>query len=199
MRVAIGLCHHPIKDQRGNIVATNITNLDIHDIARAARVYGVERYYLIHPLQDQQQFVHRILDHWRVGEGASFNHMRKTSLTMVHTAASLEKALEDWGQGSKVKAKLISTHPRPVEGVPAVTFRGLKAEIDASRALKDVPLEDQPRIFLLFGTGFGLTDEMMRGCDALLEGIRGASADDYRHLSVRSAVSICLDRLLGPW
>lgn len=195
MRIAVGLCHHPIKDQRGNVVATNITNLDIHDIARACRVYGVERYYLIHPLQDQQQFVHRILDHWRVGEGASFNHMRKTSLTMVHTADSLAKALADWGG----RAKLVSTHPRPVEGVPAVTFRALKSEIDASRARKDVPPEEQPRLFLLFGTGFGLTDEMMRSCDALLEGIRGASADDYRHLSVRSAVSICLDRLLGPW
>ncbi|MES2963505.1 MAG: RNA methyltransferase [Bdellovibrionota bacterium] len=207
MRIAVGLCHHPIKDQRGNIVATNITNLDIHDIARACRVYGVERYYLIHPLDDQQQFVHRILDHWRVGEGSAFNHMRKTSLTMVHTAPSLEKALEEWGKGSgqeagpgaRKKTKLVSTHPRPVDGVPAVTFRELKAEIDASRARQDVPLDDQPRIFLLFGTGFGLTDEMMRSCDALLEGIRGASVDDYRHLSVRSAVSICLDRLLGPW
>ncbi|MCB0412258.1 MAG: hypothetical protein KDD22_07010, partial [Bdellovibrionales bacterium] len=36
-------------------------------------------------------------------------------------------------------------------------------------------------------------------CDALLEPIKGVGAQDYRHLSVRSAVSICLDRLLGAW
>ena len=195
MRVAIGLLHYPIRDRRGTVVATNITNLDIHDIARASRVYGIERYYLIHPLRDQLSFVERILDHWRVGEGASFNPMRKTSLTMVHTAESLEKALADWGG----EIRLVSTHARKFEDVPAVTFRALRAEIEAARAQPEGSPEHEKKLFLLFGTGFGLTDEVMRSCHQLLEPIRGASKDDYRHLSVRSAVSICLDRLLGPW
>ena len=195
MRIAVGLLHYPIKDRRGTVVATNITNLDIHDIARASRVYGIERYYLIHPLRDQLSFVERILDHWRVGEGANFNPMRKTSLTMVHTAESLEKALIDWGGD----IKLVSTHARKLEGVPAVSFRDLRAEIEESRKHPEGSAERERKLFLLFGTGFGLTDEVMKSCQALLEPIRGASADDYRHLSVRSAVSICLDRLLGPW
>nr|HPI41871.1 RNA methyltransferase [Pseudobdellovibrionaceae bacterium] len=38
----------------------------------------------------------------------------------------------------------------------------------------------------------------LKSCDGVLEGIQGASVDNYRHLSVRSAVSICLDRLLSP-
>jgi hypothetical protein len=44
-----------------------------------------------------------------------------------------------------------------------------------------------------------LSDEVLESCDFLLEPIKGPSADDYRHLSVRSAVSICLDRLLSQW
>nr|WP_295900801.1 RNA methyltransferase [uncultured Bdellovibrio sp.] len=32
-----------------------------------------------------------------------------------------------------------------------------------------------------------------------MESIRGAPPKDYRHLSVSSAVSICLDRVMGPW
>jgi hypothetical protein len=196
MKVAVGLLHYPIFDARKNIVATNITNLDIHDIARASRVYGVDRYYLIHPMQDQLMFVSRILEHWRIGDGAKFNPMRRTALTMVHTAESLDSALQDWGGD----AELIGTHARKFEDVPLVAFKDLKAEMDARRAEEKAqksPESEEKRIFLLFGTGYGLTDDVMRRCSRLLEPIRGSSIDDYRHLSVRSAVSICLDRLLG--
>jgi hypothetical protein len=202
MKVAVGLLHYPIFDARKNIVATNITNLDIHDIARASRVYGVDRYYLIHPMQDQLMFVSRILEHWRIGDGAKFNPMRRTALTMVHTAESLDSALQDWGG----EPELIGTHARKFEDVPQVSFKDLKVEIDARRAQdqarnkaqkQDLAPSEEKRIFLLFGTGYGLTDDVMRRCSRLLEPIRGSSIDDYRHLSVRSAVSICLDRLLG--
>lgn len=190
MKIAVGLLHHPIYDRQKKVVATNITNLDVHDIARACRVYGVERYYLIHPMQEQLMFVSRLLEHWRIGDGARFNPMRRTALTMVHTAESLDAAVADWRGSSEDETWLVSTHARTLEGVPAIGFRDLRQKI-AEKA--------DTRLFLLFGTGFGLTEEVMRGCTYLLEPIRGASADDYRHLSVRSAVSICLDRLLGPW
>lgn len=186
MRVAVGLLHYPIYDRQRKIVATNITNLDVHDIARACRVYGVERYYIIHPMQEQLMFVSRLLDHWRIGDGAKFNPMRKTALTMVHTAPSLEAAVRDWGG----EPELVATHARTVEGGAGISFKGLRAHMEKS---------PDGRLFLLFGTGFGMTDEIMKQCSHILEPIRGASADDYRHLSVRSAVSICLDRLLGAW
>ena len=52
--MAIALVHFPIVDGQKDVVATNITNFDIHDIARAATVYAVEKYYLIHPVQEQK-------------------------------------------------------------------------------------------------------------------------------------------------
>jgi hypothetical protein len=186
MRVSVGLVHHPIYDSAKKIVATNITNLDIHDIARACRVYGIERYYLIHPMQDQLSFVHRILDHWRVGEGAKFNAMRAGSLNMVHTAESIEAAIKDWGGNVKSAA----THARNDQNKPITSFKALRQEIEK-------PGED--KLLLLFGTGYGLTENVINGCEWLLEPIKGASKDDYRHLSVRSAASICLDRLFGSW
>ncbi|MGL4804448.1 MAG: RNA methyltransferase, partial [Cetobacterium sp.] len=54
--------------------------------------------------------------------------------------------------------------------------------------------DDQPYL-ILFGTGWGLIDEVMEMSDYILEPIRGNA--EYNHLSVRSAVSIILDRLLG--
>ncbi len=185
-RVAIGLIHYPVYDRLKKVVATNVTNFDIHDIARAARVYGVEKYYIIHPMQDQQMFVERVLDHWRTGFGAKFNPKRKTALTMVKTAGSLESALKDWGAENPL---IVSTHARKFDGVRNFSFPELKNEIFAHK---------QP-LFLIFGTGFGLTEDFMVQCNGVLEGIRGAPPEDYRHLSVRSAVSICLDRVLGPW
>lgn len=183
-RLAIGLVHYPIYDRLRKTVATNVTNFDIHDIARAARVYGVEKYYIIHPMKEQLMFVERVLDHWRTGVGSKFNPMRKTALTQVYTAESIEKALADW---NVPEALTIATHARYVEGVASYDFKGLRHELHV----------DKKPIFLLFGTGFGMTEETMKGCSGVLESIRGSSQDDYRHLSVRSAVSICLDRLMG--
>jgi hypothetical protein len=193
VKIAVGLVHYPIRDRHKKIVATNVTNLDVHDIARASRVFGVSRYYVIHPMQDQRSFVHRMLDHWRVGDGAQYNPMRKTALTMVDTAESLDAAIEDWNQKDGVTGRplIVSTHARALEGVPQVSFRELRAKIEAGGP--------EDRLFLIFGTGFGLTEEFMRGCDMLLEPVTGAPPDDYRHLSVRSAVSIILDRLRGAW
>ncbi len=185
-RLAIALVHHPILDREKKIVATNITNFDIHDIARAATVYGVEKYYIIHPMREQLMFVDRILDHWRVGQGAKFNPFRRTALENVVPFESLDLVKKDWGDRVG-EFKTVVTHARPVEGLESWTISDFRDHLKSMPGL------------LIFGTGFGLTEEFMKGQDALLESIRGAPPRDYRHLSVRSAVSIYLDRILGPW
>lgn len=186
-KLAIALLHYPILDRQKHVVATNITNFDVHDIARAARVYGVEKYYIIHPMREQLMFVERILDHWRVGEGSKYNPYRKRALDQVRVAETLEQAVQDWAPGEEVLT--VGTHARPVEGAPFFTVPELRKEL----------WEEQKRVFLIFGTGFGMTEPYMQGLGGILESIRGAPPDDFRHLSVRSAVSIYLDRLMGPW
>ncbi len=57
------------------------------------------------------------------------------------------------------------------------------------------PGEVPPLSKVLFGTGYGLSDEVLKAADALLEPIGDPS--DWNHLSVRGAVAIVLDRLLG--
>ena len=183
-RLAIALVHYPILDREKEIVATNVTNFDIHDIARAARMYGAEKYYIIHPMQEQLMFVERVLDHWRVGQGSQYNPSRKEALSIVQTAESFEKALKDWGVP---EAQVVTTHARTVNGAQAVTFS----------ALRDLIHDDKKPCFLVFGTGYGLTDDFMSKSGLVLESIRSSGVDDFRHLSVRSAVSICLDRLMG--
>jgi hypothetical protein len=186
MSLALALLHYPIFDRDRRIVATNITNFDIHDIARAATVYGVDRYYLIHPVPEQLMFVARVLDHWRVGEGSRYNMYRKRSLERVCTAKDLEQVKTDWKPDV-----VIGTHARPVEGTRSLSC------LDAKNMLRGTDGKDR-RVLLVFGTGYGMTEDTLRGMDWVLESIRGAPPADFRHLSVRSAVSIYLDRLVGP-
>lgn len=181
--VSIGLVHYPVYDKNREVVATAVTNLDIHDIARAARTFGLARYYVITPVPDQRALVERIADHWRTGWGAAYNPKRKAALDILTVVASLDEALAEMTAAHGVPPKIVVTgakgHPRSIK------FAGM------SRLLGET---EQPYL-LLFGTGWGMTEELFDRADFVLEPVKGPG--DYNHLSVRSAASIILDRLLG--
>jgi hypothetical protein len=182
-RVHVALIHWPVFDRARSIVCTNVTNFDIHDIARAARTYGVEKYFIVNRLKEQLSFVSRVLEHWRLGVGSEYNPSRKTALGMVELSETLEDVLKTFPQ----KPLVITTSAREL-GKPRVGFKDLRERIWRG--------EDRD-VLLVFGTGFGLAESVLNQADMLLEPLKGDSPDDYRHLSVRSAVSIILDRLLG--
>lgn len=186
--LAVGLVHHPVRDRAQTVVATNVTNFDIHDIARASRAYGIDRYFIIHPHEEQLMFVARVLDHWKTGEGSRLNPMRKTALERVELVHNVEEAAKVWGFEN---VQVVGTTAREIPGVERVSFRALRENLRDEKNAKPT--------LLLFGTGFGMTQELLETCDLLLEPIKGAPPADYRHLSVRSAVTICLDRLVGAW
>ena len=49
----VGLVHYPIYDKNFNVIATAITNYDLHDISRSAKTYGVKKYFIIHHIEAQ--------------------------------------------------------------------------------------------------------------------------------------------------
>ena len=61
MNVHVALLHYPVYNRQRQIIISSVTNLDIHDIARAALTYGVHRFYLVTPLKDQLQLIQRSL------------------------------------------------------------------------------------------------------------------------------------------
>ncbi len=182
--VYIALVHWPVYDAKRKIVATNVTNFDIHDIARAARTYGVKKYFIVHRIQEQLMFVSRVLDHWRVGEGAKHNIMRKSALDMIELKETVEQVVQ-------------SFETPPLVLATSARLTGIALQKTFVETKKMIFETEGPPLLILFGTGFGLHEDVLNLCDIALEPIRGSSQDDYRHLSVRSAVSICLDRLLG--
>jgi hypothetical protein len=81
----VALIHYPVLDRNGRIVTSAITSLDLHDIARAARTYGLRGFYVVHPAADQRQFADRLLDHWRLDHGRLYDSRRREALDLVET------------------------------------------------------------------------------------------------------------------
>ena len=178
----IVLVHHPVVNTTGEIIGSAVTNLDIHDIARAGKTYGVDNYYIVTPYEDQQTLVTEILDHWKTGHGASRNPARKEALELVQLADSLDTVVKTITKKRGQAPQLIGTSARMQEKI--LSYSEVRAKIAEKEA-----------ILLLFGTAYGLAPQVMEMTDYCLPPV-GANTG-YNHLSVRSAVSIILDRLLS--
>ncbi len=179
--VYVGLVHYPVYNQHREIITTTVANLDIHDISRCCRTYGVKRFFIITPVQAQREIVKRIVEHWTRGVGALLNPDRREALERVKPAPSIEETVRRIEEREKSKPMVVSTSAMASSRV--ISFHDLKWKL---------LLEERP-LLLLFGTGWGLAEEVKSWSDYVLEPIEWKS--DYNHLSVRSAVSIVLDRL----
>jgi hypothetical protein len=181
--LAIALVHYPVYNKHHEVVTSALTNLDQHDIARSAKTFGLDRFYIVTPSEEQQKLAERISGHWQQGWGAGYNPDRRQALDIVRVTSTIEAAIEDFQSGFSNTVKIAVTGAARRPGSMALaTFRKL---------LRDT---DQPYLLLL-GTGWGLTEECFATADLVLEPITGNGP--YNHLSVRSAAAIMLDRLMG--
>ncbi len=182
--VYVALVHHPIKGAHGEIITTSVTNIDVHDIARSARTYGVARYYVVTPIRAQHEIMKRIIEHWAEGDGLRRIPTRIGALERCAASVSLEEAVSDIAAREGEAPQVMVTQ----------ASRGSRVAIpfgDAAEKLRERPT------LIVFGTGRGLADEIISSADWLIEPIVGAPGSDYNHLSVRAAAAIVLDRLLS--
>lgn len=177
----LALLHFPVYDKGHQVVTTSITNMDIHDIARSARTYGVMRYFVVSPVRTLRALSEKILDHWRHGYGSSYNETRKDALSLVALADDLDETVRMITDESGEAPRVVVTSAR--SGARRSSFAEVKRFLDAPGA----PL------LVVLGTGWGLTEEVLDKADIVLEPIFGTGA--YNHLSVRAAAAIMLDRL----
>ena len=178
--MALALIHHPVVDKNGKTIAAAVTNLDLHDIARAAKTFGVEPFYVVTPLTDQQQLVTEIIDHWVTGVGARYNPDRREALALIRLQPSLQAALDELSARWDAKPQVVVTSAQMAA-----------SDLDWD-GLRHLAAGDRP-VLLIFGTAWGLAPEVIAQADFRLAPIAGRNG--YNHLSVRSAVSIVLDRM----
>ena len=183
VKVDLALIHYPVVNKNQEIIGSAVTNLDLHDIARAAKTYGVDSFYIVTPYEDQQVLFRELLDHWLTGHGAKYNSKRGEALSSVQICDDLKELFE------LVAAKW--------QGRPTVlaTCAQEKSSSIWPYSVVRQRIFDGERFLILLGTAWGLAQEVIDAGDGILPPISGLG--NYNHLSVRSAAAIVLDRLLG--
>jgi hypothetical protein len=179
----LALLHHPVLDKNGQVVTTAVTNMDIHDIARSARTYGVRRFFVVTPVPALRALAAKIIEHWEVGYGSTYNTTRKDALSLVVLEPDLDGVMVAIERETGRCPRLVATSART--GGARVRFSQLREELNRS---------SEPHLLML-GTGWGLAPEVIMRADLYLEPVTGVMS--YNHLSVRSAAAIMLDRLRG--
>ena len=178
----VALTHYPVVDKRGDIIAAAITNLDLHDISRVVKTYGVKTFYVVTPLVDQQKLVRKIISHWTFGYGAEYNPTRRSALKQIKLKDTIADVGREIAENDGVCPKLTVTSARQYPSNVGY------------REYRQILKSDEPHL-LVFGTAWGLAESFIAEANYILKPISGGT--DYNHLSVRCAAGIILDRLLG--
>lgn len=175
--IHIALVHHPVL--RGDsIITSSVTNMDLHDISRLCCTFGLGSYFVVQPDSGQYHVVRKLLYHWKEGEGSKTNPDRKKAVELIKLTDSVDAA-----------KKIIAGETGETPVVVATTARKKRGSV----TLDEMGFEKRRSVLLLFGTADGLAPELIDNSDYVAEPIKAKTG--YNHLSVRSAVSIFIDRL----
>jgi hypothetical protein len=181
-KIYVALIHYPVLGRDGKIVSSAVTNMDVHDISRTCRTYRVKGYYVVSNLPAQQEIVYNVLKYWREEFGREYNPSRTEALTIVKKASYLDDVIEEIIEKEGLKPLIVFTSAK--QGKDRLSYEAM------SEIVKNI---ERPILFL-FGTSWGLPNEILAKCDYALEPIRYYS--EFNHLSVRAAVAITLDRII---
>ncbi len=178
----VALIHYPVVNKNGETIASALTNLDLHDISRAAKTYGLKAFFVVTPLEDQKDLIKRIISHWTEGIGAQYNPKRRSALELIRVHDTFSDVLDRIAASEGMDPITVATCARTYSGnISYPKFRAM--------------LNNGMPYVLILGTAWGLAEEFICAADYVLEPIAGKTG--YNHLSVRSAAAIILDRLLG--
>ena len=181
--IYLGLVHYPIENRHGDIIKTSLTNLDIQDIARSCKTYGIKKYFITHPVKEQRELAESVINYWENSKDNRTESTKHDAIKLIEVKKSISDTIKAIKLKHKKKPKIVATDARIMHNM--VNYPQLKEIIE---------LDDSP-FLLLFGTGWGLTKDVLESADYILKPV--GSYHNYNHLSVRSAVAIILDRLFG--
>jgi hypothetical protein len=170
-------------DKTGRLVTTSVTLIDVHDIARSCRTFGAEALFVVHPAQTIRALVRTIKEHWDSDFASAYNPNRQDALGRLSIVSDLDEAILQVERRTGALPKLIATSAR--DGEDRVSYDDMR----------ETMANDGGPYLLMFGTGWGMSDQLMSRANYVLKPIDGPT--EYNHLSVRAACAIILDRLRG--
>lgn len=179
--ISLILTHYPVYNKNKKVVVSSITTLDIHDLSRISKTYGLGTFYIVTPLKAQIDLIERVCSHWKTGFGATYNPTRREAFSDICVVDNLDSAFRLILDREGTPPKVIATGAREFQN--SIKFHEMKKKIN----FKDP-------FAIILGTGWGLEESVIMKADYVLEPIRGAG--NYNHLPVRGAAAIIVDRLL---
>ena len=180
--IDVALVHFPVLSRHGETIGSAVTNLDLHDIARAGRTYGINTYWVITPFEEQRDLAGQIVGHWTDGYGASANPDRRDALSLITICSDLDEAIA--GATAKFGRRPCVVATCAKDQGQTIPYSEVRSRL----------WQGEPHLLLL-GTAWGLAPQVLALADTILPPINGLTG--FNHLSVRSAASIIMDRLLG--
>ncbi|MBI3557984.1 MAG: RNA methyltransferase [Deltaproteobacteria bacterium] len=194
--VYVVLLHSPMVDRNGKEVTTAVTNLDIHDIARSCRTYGITKYFIVNPEPQQEKLVKIILDHWKEQVSQVHHPSRAAALDIVCFMRTFEEAFNEVSAEAGTRPFVVMPDARDLtEFGPSWSYEELRSRWAEGRGEIERPL------MIVFGTGWGISPTFFGQVDQLLKPLRKSGLPGtergYNHLSVRAAAAIVLDRVFG--
>ena len=178
----VALIHYPVVNKNGETIASALTNLDLHDISRATKTYGLKAFFVVTPLEDQKDLIKKIISHWTEGIGAQYNPKRRSALETIQVHDAYADVVDQIAV---------------LEGMDPITIATCARKYPANisyQTCRAMLKNGKPHVLVL-GTAWGLSEAFISAADYVLAPIEGKTA--YNHLSVRSAAAIIFDRLLG--
>ena len=176
--VYAALMHAPVKNRLGEEIAATVDEFDFFDMSRLSLTYPLKRLFMIQPVPAQQERIRQLISYGtRANRASGRGLFDRTSL-----ATDLAEVIDVITSREGKPPKIIAT--TAVQTPEAMTYVEARAEIATGEPL-----------LVIFGKGWGLAQSVLDQADARLAPIDTGTG--YNHLSVRSAVAIILDRLLG--
>jgi hypothetical protein len=186
--VYLALLHYPVQNRLNELVTTSVTNMDIHDISRSCRTYNIEKYFIVTPLEIQKTMVDRILAHWQTDKSKTYHPDRAEALSRCAVVSSFQEVQSEIERLSGKPVQVVLTDARSHES--SISYVDYRNQIWEGRV--------QSPVVLVFGTGWGVHASFFPEVHRILAPVYGPEGvGGYNHLSVRAAVGIILDRLLG--
>lgn len=177
------LLHSQVKNKDGESIVTSIKSMDLHDISRSAKTYGIRKFFIVQPLIDQQEIIKSFYNFWTSVEGDAHNFTRQKAVENIKIANDLAEVLAEIRMNTGKDPLLIATSARKMN-YKTISYND-----------QGLIWEHERPVLILLGTGYGLDDSIIEQADFVLQPLAGFT--EYNHLSVRCAAAIIFDRWLG--
>lgn len=177
----LALVHYPVLNRLGEVISSTVDSFDFFDASRLALTFGVDRMYVVHPKPAQQELIARLIEH---GQAQGRQDAQRGHFEHSVGVLDLASAIQDIETKTGQRPKLVATTAKPG-----------RVREDVS-SLREQLSPQSPQLWLI-GKAWGMTDEVIDTADCVAASIDGNTG--YNHLSVRSALAIYIDRMLGAY